>query len=598
MSNIRNFCIIAHIDHGKTTLADRLLEFTKTVSKREMREQFLDQMDLERERGITIKLQPVRMDFSFEGKNYIFNLIDTPGHVDFHYEVSRSLTACEGAILLVDASQGIEAQTLSNLYKALNNNLEIIPVVNKIDLKEAQTEKVKRALAELLGIKDEEIILASGKKGIGIEEIIKAIITKIPPPKTSPDFAGLKALIFDSLFDEFKGVMAHIRIFGGYLEKGDKIKFLGTKAAADVLEVGVFSPQRKPTEKLYAGEVGYVATGLKEIKSCRVGDTISKEGDNIEALPGYQEVKPMVFASLFTVSGEKQEELREALEKLQLNDAALTFSPESFRALGYGFRCGFLGVLHLEIVLERLKREFNLEVVVTVPSPAYQVISKNNHNNLVTNPLEFPDPSQIKNVLEPWMKIDILTPKNFLGPLMELVKAKRGESQGFEYPFLEKKDTQLVIKAGIPLYSLLSDFYDRLKSVSKGFASLNYEFWEYRETEVRLLEILVADENIEALSTIVYEDSAYQEARKIVKALKEVIPRALFEVKIQASIGGKIIAAERIPPLRKDVTAKLYGGDITRKMKLLQKQKKGKKRMKEMGRVNIPPEAFLKILKR
>jgi GTP-binding protein LepA len=636
--NIRNFCIIAHIDHGKSTLADRFLEFTGTVSKREMREQMLDMMDLERERGITIKLQPVRMeyeipnskiqitnkfqisksknqsdlefgalDLGFSDSKFILNLIDTPGHVDFTYEVSRSLAAVEGALLLVDATQGVQAQTLGNLYLALEQNLTIIPVINKIDLPNAEIEKTKQEIIALLGCEEKDILLVSAKTGEGVEELLQAIIQRIPPPKVSN--LPLRALIFDSKYDEYKGVVAYVRIVDGEVKRGDKIFLMATKAESEVLEVGYFKPKFQPAEKLSAGEIGYIITGLKEIEKCRVGDTIAIADFSsgiVQPLPGYKEVKPMVFAGIYCREGSDFEKLREAILKLKLNDAALSFEPENSKALGFGFRLGLLGLLHLEIVEERLRREHGLNLIVTVPSVAYRLKKKNGEVVIIKSPLDFPDPTFIESIEEPWIKIDIITPSKFIGGIMQLVQEKRGVYLNTEYLIAsgspakkeEWGENRVILHYELPLSAILVDFYDRLKSVSSGYASLNYEFLGYKKADVCKMDILVAGEPVEALSTIVYRDSCYEVGRRIVESLKKVLPRKLFEVKIQAAVGGKIIASERLPALRKDVTAKLYGGDVTRKMKLLEKQKKGKKKMKTLGKVDIPPEAFLAVLKR
>ncbi len=589
MNNIRNFCIIAHIDHGKSTLADRMLEITGTVSKREMKDQLLDTMDIERERGITIKLQPVRMNY----KGYELNLIDTPGHVDFTYEVSRSLLAAEGAILLVDASQGIQAQTLANLYLAMENNLMIIPAVNKIDLPNAQPEKVMDEIVKLLGCTKEEIYKVSGKTGDGVAELLDAVIKKVPEPKVEAN-KDLRALIFDSVYDEYRGVIALVRIFDGQVEPGNKLKFVSTNDEIEALEVGHFSPKYKKDAKLTMGEIGYIVTGLHNVSQCRVGDTITLVGKKVEPLPGYQEVKPMVYAGVFCKDGSDFNKLREAIEKMKLNDAALSYEPENSQALGFGFRCGFLGLLHLEIFQERLNREFGLELIVTIPSVAYKIYFSNGKNEMIFNPMSFPDPTAIVKVEEPIMKVDIFTPKDYLGSIMKLTTEKRGVYINTEY----LDEDVAILHYYIPLTQIIVDFYDKLKSVSSGYASLNYDFYDYESTEVVKMDILVADEKVEALSMITYKDSAYHAGKRVVDILKDTLPRQQFMVKIQASIGGKIIAAERISALRKDVTAKLYGGDWTRRAKLLEKQKKGKKKMMGMGKVDIPNEAFLAVLKR
>ena len=587
--NIRNFCIISHIDHGKSTLADRMLEITGTVSKREMKDQLLDQMDIERERGITIKLQPVRMNY----QDHELNLIDTPGHVDFTYEVSRSLMAVEGALLLVDATQGIQAQTLANLYLALEHNLMIIPVVNKIDLPNAQVEKSIEEIINLLGCDRQEIFLASGKTGQGVAKILEAVITKVPPPKIE-NAKPLRALIFDSVYDEYRGVIAYVRIFDGQISAGQKIKFVSNNLPAESLEVGHFTPKYKKDHDLSSGEVGYIVTGLREVSQCKVGDTITLINNKVQALPGYKEVKPMVYAGIFCKDGSDFSRLREAIEKLKLNDAALTYEPENSQALGFGFRCGFLGLLHLEIFQERLKREFNLELVVTVPSVAFKIYFKSGREELIYNPSTFPDQTLIDQVQEPIMKVDIFTPKEYLGSVMQLATEKRGIYLNTEY----LDEDLAILHYHIPLTQLIVDFYDKLKSISSGYASLNYDFYEFRFTEVVKMDILVAEEKVESLSIITYKDSAYQAGKKIVEILKETLSRQQFMVKIQAAVGGKIIAAERLSALRKDVTAKLYGGDWSRRAKLLEKQKKGKKKMMSMGKVEIPTEAFLAVLKK
>jgi len=589
MNKIRNFCIIAHIDHGKSTLADRFLEITATVDKRKMKNQVLDSMELERERGITIKLQPVRMEY----KGHILNLIDTPGHVDFTYEVSRSLAAVESAILLVDAAQGIEAQTVANLYLALEQDLTIIPVINKIDLPAARPEEVKKEIVNLLGCKEEEIIAVSAKTGQNVEKVLEDIIAKAPEPKNSQS-EGVRALIFDSEFDEYKGVVAYVRLKNGSLKAGQKVRFLATGAVSEILEVGYFNPDYFKSAELKEGEIGYIITGLKELDKVRVGDTVTLASSPAEALKGYKEVKPMVFAGIFCQEGNEYPQLREAIEKIKLNDAALTFEPENSPALGFGFRCGFLGLLHLEIFQERLRREYNLDLVITTPSVAYKIEMTDNNSIVVHSPQEFPDQAKIASILEPYVKIDVISPKDYLGRLMDFIQEKRGEYQNTEY--LDEK--RVILHYQIPLAAILIDFYDNLKSLSSGYASLNYEFLDYRQADVVRMDILVAEDLVEALATIVYRDSAFQIGKKVVNALKEVLPRKQFVVKIQAALGGKIIAAERLSALRKDVTAKLYGGDVTRKRKLLEKQKKGKKKMMKSGKVDIPQEAFMAVLKR
>lgn len=589
MKKIRNFCIIAHIDHGKSTLADRMLEITGTVSKREMKDQILDQMDLERERGITIKLQPVRM--SYEG--YELNLIDTPGHVDFTYEVSRSLMAVEGALMLVDATQGVQAQTIANLYLALENNLVVIPVINKIDLPNAQTEKARDEIVNLLGCEREEIHLSSGKTGAGVRELLSAVIEKIPGPKTEEE-KPLRALIFDSVFDEYRGVIAYVRVFDGKIKNGDKIRFVGNQKTAEALEVGHFTPKYRKDPELSSGEIGYIVTGLREVAQCKVGDTIALLETQVDPLPGYKEVKPMVYAGIFCKEGNDFPHLREAVEKLKLNDAALSYEPENSQALGFGFRCGFLGLLHLEIFQERLRREFNLDLVVTTPSVAYKAFFKNGKQEMIYNPANFPDPTFLDHVEEPVMKTDIFTPKEYLGAIMQLATGKRGLYQNTEY----LDQDVAVLHYLIPLTQLIVDFYDKLKSVSSGYASLNYDFLGYERVDVSKMDILVAEEKVEAFSLITYADSVRQVGKTIVGILKEKLPKQQFVVKIQAAVGGKVIAAERISALRKDVTAKLYGGDWTRRAKLLEKQKKGKKKMMNLGKVDIPADAFLAVLKK
>jgi len=607
MTNIRNFCIIAHIDHGKSTLADRMLEITGTIEKRKMKEQFLDRMDIERERGITIKLQPVTMEYN----GYILNLIDTPGHVDFSYEVSRSLAAVEGAVLLVDATQGIQAQTLANLYLAMEQNLVILPVVNKIDLPAADIEKTKQEIIKLIGCSEEEIILASGKTGQGAEEILKAVIGLIPAPTgydvetNGRSSQPLRALIFDSNYDEYRGVVAHVRVVDGEIKKGDKIFLMATKAKSEALDIGIFKPEYKSRGGLKTGEIGYIVTGFKNVGECRVGDTvaisdfrfpISDKDQVMKPLQGYKEVKPMVFAGVFPHEGNDYQDLREAMEKLKLNDAALTYEPESSEALGFGFRCGFLGLLHLEIFQERLRREYGLALIVTLPSVAYKVYKGSGEEIIIRTPQKLPDQAEIRQVEEPWVSLDVVTPKDYMGAVMELAQSKRGAYKNLEY--LEK-DT-VILHYEIPMAAILTDFYDKIKSISSGYASINYDYLDYRPADVVKLDILVAEEPVEALSMIVYQDEAFREGKKIVETLKETLSKQMFVLKLQAAIGGKIIAAERLSAMRKDVTAKLYGGDVSRKRKLLEKQKKGKKKMMAAGKgsVEIPPEAFVKILKR
>lgn len=599
--NIRNFCIIAHIDHGKSTLADRFLEFTGTVQKREMKAQLLDSMELERERGITIKLTPVRMKYRFDKQDYILNLIDTPGHVDFTYEVSRSLAAVEGAILLVDATQGVQAQTIGNLYLALEQDLKIIPVINKIDMPMANIEKTKAEIIHLIGCDETEIILASGKTGVGVEEILKRIIEKVPPPKETSQLPA-RAMIFDSSFNEYKGVVASIRVIDGEIKKGDKIYLMGTQTPADALDVGYYTPKFVSNEKINNGEIGYIVTGLKEVRDCRVGDTITTkeavEGNkNLEQLPGYKEVKPMVFAGIFPKEGDEYQSLRDAIEKLKLSDSALFFEPEHSQALGFGFRCGFLGMLHLDIFQERLKREYEIEIIITVPSVAYKIIKSEGKEITIHSPQEMPDPSHITAVFEPWMKLDIITPKDYVGNVMGLVSERKGRYINTQY-LSTGSDQRAMLHYEVPLASLITDFYDKLKTVTSGYASMNYEYMDYEKTEVVKLDIIIAEDPVESLATLVWKEDAYKVGKKITGSLKDSLPRQQFEVKIQAAVGGKIIASERLSALRKDVIETMSGGDYTRKLKLLQKQKKGKKRMIAHGKVDIPTETYLEVLKR
>ncbi len=586
---IRNFCIIAHIDHGKSTLADRLLEMTSTVSKREMKDQLLDTMDLERERGITIKLQPVRMDW----KGHILNLIDTPGHVDFTYEVSRSLAACEGAILVVDSTQGIEAQTLANIHLAQQHNLKIIPVVNKIDLPNSDREKTSAEIIKAFGFSEDEILYASGKTGEGVEKILEAVVERVPAPTGDPA-KPLRALIFDSTYDVHRGVVTFVRVVDGKLTKNEKIQTLGTKTSADALEVGYFRPKFDPAKELLTGEVGYIVTGLRDVRKARVGDTISSGSVVAEPLPGYKQVKPMVYASIFPTSGDDYPLLRDAIDKLKLNDAALDFEPESIPALGFGFRTGFLGLLHMDIVQERLTREYGLDLVLTAPSVEYKINMKNGDPKIIHTPAELPDPSLIETIEEPWVDVEILVPQTFIGGILELITGRRGIYKNMEYLSNER----VLITAELPLANIIIDFYDKLKSISSGYASLNYELLDYRVGDLVKLDILVAQEKVDALSIIAHRDIAEAEGRAMTANLKNLIPRQQFEIAIQAAIGGKIVARETISAVRKDVTKGLYGGDVTRKMKLLEKQKKGKKRLKRIGSVDIPQEAFLAILKR
>ncbi len=593
--NIRNFCIIAHIDHGKSTLADRLLQLTHTVADRDMKEQLLDTMDLERERGITIKLQPVRMDYELNGQRYILNLIDTPGHVDFSYEVSRSLAACEGAILVVDSTQGIEAQTLANAYLAVEHNLTLIPVVNKIDLPNSDRHKTAQELISVFGFKEEEILYASGKTGEGVAEILQTVVSRVPAPKGAAD-TPMRALIFDSTYDIHRGVITYMRLIDGHLRKGQEIYMMGSKTQADALEVGFFRPQMMKSDELATGEVGYIVTGLRDVSKARVGDTITtiKEKDKVEQLPGYKHVVPMVYASIFPVAGDDYPLLRDAMEKLKLNDAALEFEPENIPSIGFGFRTGFLGLLHMDIVQERLSREYDLDLVLTAPSVAYELVKSDKSIITVHNPAQFPDPSIIQEIREPWMKVALLTPSGYIGPIMEIVTQRRGISRDIKY--LGSDRVEMLFE--MPLSSIIIDFYDKLKSVSSGYASLNYDFLELRAGDLVKVDVLVGGEKIDALSSIMHRTTVEAEGRELVSKLKSLIPKQQFEIAIQAAIGGKIIARESISALRKDVTGYLYGGDVTRKMKLLNKQKRGKKRMKKIGKVDIPQEAFLAVLKK
>lgn len=595
---IRNFCIIAHIDHGKSTLADRLLEITGTVEKRKMQEQVLDSMDIERERGITIKLAPVRMKHVKDGKEYTLNLIDTPGHVDFGYEVSRSLAAVEGAILLVDATQGVQAQTIANLYLALEQNLEIIPVLNKIDLPAADVPTRTAELVKLIGCSEDEVLSVSAKTGEGVTALLDKVVDTVTAP-TGKDADAARALVFDSYYDDYKGVVAYVRVIDGRLRKRDKLKMMATKATAEILDVGALAPKFSPTEDLETGQIGYVVTGFKDIAACRVGDTMTLESvsDRVQPLDGYKEVKPMVFAGIFPEEGDDYSALRDAMERLKLNDAALVYEPEQSPALGYGFRCGMLGMLHLEILKERLEREFGIQLVVTVPSVAYNIYTKGNEEpELVKSPLDLPDPSHIERIEEPWAKLDVITPVDHIGGIMSFVQDRHGTYLNTEF----LSEGRAILRYEIPLSQIIVDFYDRLKSITSGFASMNYEVFEYRSGDIVRMDILVAEDSVEALATFTYRSEAEKIGRKIVESLKESIPRQQFVIKLQAAIGGKIVAAERLSALRKDVTAKLYGGDVSRKRKLLEKQKKGKKKMLAMGsgKVRIPSEAYLKVLKR
>ncbi|MCR4407773.1 MAG: translation elongation factor 4 [Anaerolineae bacterium] len=592
--HIRNFCIIAHIDHGKSTLADRLLERTGTLSIREMQEQVLDSMDLEREKGVTIKASAVRMiHATADGQQYELNLIDTPGHVDFTYEVSRSLAACEGALLVVDASQGIEAQTLANLYLALDHDLVIVPIVNKIDLISARPDEVAQEIDDVIGIPTNEVIFTSAKEGIGIDDVLEAIVTRIPPPSGDPT-APLRALIFDSHYDPYKGVVAYIRVFDGTVTAGQPLQLMSSGAKLEPVEIGVFVPGMSPIGRLTAGEVGYVATGLKSVRDCRVGDTLtSAQNPADKPLPGYRPAKPMVFASIYPTEGEDYNLLRDALAKLQLNDAALTYQPETSQALGFGFRCGFLGLFHMEIVQERLEREYDLDIVFTAPSVEYRVVKRDGQVVLVDNPAELPDETEIEHIEEPWMEISIFTPAEYIGPIMDLVTSRRGEYKNTEY----LDEQRVLLTYNIPLTEILVDFYDQLKSRSRGYASLDYQFADYRPGDMVKLDVLVNEQPVDALSIIVHRDQAYIKGQRLVSRMKQVIPRQLFTVPIQAAVGKRVISRANVKALRKDVLAKCYGGDVTRKRKLLEKQKAGKKRMKMIGSVQIPQEAFMAVLK-
>ena len=593
LSLIRNFCIIAHIDHGKSTLADRLIEMTGTVSKRDMQDQILDSMDIEREKGITIKLAPTRLIYDYEGKEYTLNLIDTPGHVDFTYEVSRSLAACEGALLLVDASQGVEAQTLANAYLAIDNNLEIVPVINKIDLPSARVEEVKMEIEDAIGLDAEDCPCVSAKDGTNIDQVLKAIITKIPAP-VGDETKPLKALIFDSHYDNFKGAICLVRVFDGTVKAGDKILMMQTGKVFDVTEVGIFVPHTKIVDSLSAGDVGYIAASIKTIADVKVGDTVTSAENPIEKpLAGYKEVQPVVYCGIFPVDGAKYNELKDSLEKLKLNDASLHFTPEVSGALGYGFRCGFLGLLHLEIITERLEREFNLDIITTAPSVSYHVYKTDGTMLEVSNPSNLPTAVEIERIEEPIVNVHIFTPPEYVGSIMELCQDKRGIYTDMQY--LDKKRVEL--KYTLPLGEIIYDFFDSLKSRTKGYASFDYEMAGFKPADLVRVDLLLNGEKCDALSLIVHKDKAYNRGRELCERLKKIIPRQLFEVPIQACIGNKIIARETISAMRKDVLAKCYGGDITRKRKLLEKQKEGKKRMRKIGTVEIPSEAFMSILK-
>ncbi|NOX85749.1 MAG: elongation factor 4 [Chlorobi bacterium] len=593
MKNIRNFCIIAHIDHGKSTLADRLLEFTDTVTDRDLKEQVLDDMDLEREKGITIKSHAIQMDYKHEGTEYVLNLIDTPGHVDFSYEVSRSIAACEGALLVVDATQGIQAQTISNLYLAIEHDLEIIPVLNKMDLDNAMPEEVKDQIVDMLGCDYEDIIEASGKTGYGVDKILESIIKNVPPPKGDPN-APLQALIFDSVFNSFRGIIVYFRIFNGEIRKGDLVKFVNTGKEYEVNEIGVLRLKQEPREKLSTGDVGYIISGIKTAREVKVGDTVTHISNPCdEAISGFEDVKPMVFAGIYPIDPDDYEELRASMEKLQLNDASLTWEPESSAALGFGFRCGFLGLLHMEIIQERLDREFDMNVITTVPNVSYRVITNKGEIIEVHNPSGLPEQKYIDHIEEPYIKAQIITRSEYIGPIIKLCLDKRGELKNQVY--LTTSRVELTVD--MPLGEIVFDFYDKLKSISKGYASFDYHIAGYRPAKLIKLDILLNGESVDALSTLLHQDNAYEFGRKMCVKLKELIPRQQFDIAIQAAIGAKIIARETVKAVRKDVTAKCYGGDITRKRKLLEKQKKGKKRMRKVGNVEVPQKAFLVVLK-
>lgn len=593
MKNIRNFCIIAHIDHGKSTLADRLLEVTKTVSERELQAQVLDDMDLEKEKGITIKSHAIQMEYVQDGEKYILNLIDTPGHVDFSYEVSRAIASCEGALLVVDATQGIQAQTISNLYLALGNDLEIIPVLNKIDMASAMVEEVKDQIVEMLGCKREEILAASGKTGEGVEDILRAIVERVPAPKGSEE-APLQALIFDSVFNPFRGVIAYYRVMNGVIRKGEKVKFFNTGSEYEADEIGVLKLKMSPRDEIRAGDVGYIISGIKNSVDVKVGDTITSVANPCkEAIAGFEDVKPMVFAGLYPVETDQYEDLRASLEKLQLNDASLTYEPESSLALGFGFRCGFLGLLHMEIIQERLFREFNMDVITTVPNVSYKVFTTKEEEFMVHNPSGLPEPNYIHKIEEPYILAQVITKTEYLGAIMKLCIEKRGVLLNQNFITTDRVE----VNFDMPLAEIVFDFYDKLKSVSRGYASFDYHMTDYKESKLSKLDILLNGEQVDALSSLIYVDHAYDFGRKMCEKLKELIPRQQFDIAIQAAIGAKIIARETVKAVRKDVTAKCYGGDISRKRKLLEKQKQGKKRMRQVGRVEVPQEAFLAVLK-
>ncbi|MDG2992150.1 translation elongation factor 4 [Candidatus Synechococcus calcipolaris G9] len=594
VSHIRNFSIIAHIDHGKSTLADRLLQYTGTVADRQMKAQFLDNMDLERERGITIKLQAARMNYTGrDGEQYVLNLIDTPGHVDFSYEVSRSLVACEGALLVVDASQGVEAQTLANVYLALEHNLEIIPVLNKIDLPGAEPERIKNEIEEIIGLDCSQAVMASAKEGIGIDEILESIIHLVPPPQDTLD-EPLRALIFDSYYDPYRGVIVYFRVMDGRLKKGDRIRLIASGKEYDIDELGILSPNQIQVQELHAGEVGYFAAAIKAVGDARVGDTITLAQKPAKTpLPGYAEAKPMVFCGLFPTDAAQFEDLREALEKLKLNDAALNYEPETSNAMGFGFRCGFLGLLHMEIVQERLEREYNLDLIITAPSVVYEVTTLKDGVILIDNPSTLPEPQHREKIAEPYVRVEMITPETYVGTLMELAQTRRGIFKDMRY--LAQGRTTLIYE--IPLAEIVTDFFDQMKSRSRGYASMEYHVIGYRENDLVKLDILISGDPVDSLAAIVHRDKAYNVGRSLVSKLRELIPRHQFKIPIQASIGSRVVASESIPALRKDVLAKCYGGDVSRKRKLLEKQKAGKKRMKAIGSVDVPQEAFMAVLR-
>lgn len=592
---IRNFCIIAHIDHGKSTLADRFLQLTNTVPDRKMQAQLLDSMELERERGITIKLTPVNMDYVYNNEKYRLNLIDTPGHIDFNYEVSRSLAACEGAILVVDATQGVQAQTVANLYLAIEQGLEIIPVINKIDLPNSDIERVSKEIINLIGCKKEDILHASAKTGLGVKEIINSVIERIPAPKGDLDTTNTKALIFDSKYDKYRGAVMYIRVVNGLLKKGDIVKLINKNTQAEVLEIGLLQPDMKPIESLETGQIGYLVTNIKTISETKVGDTITLiKNAHIDALPGYKKVKPFVFAGIFCKDSSEFNILRDAMEEISLSDSAIEYTPEASHGLGFGFRCGFLGLLHLEIISERLTREWNLDLIITTPSVEYKVLLKDGIEEFIHSPQELKDPSFIDAIYEPFVSCEIIVQSEFVGVVMEIMQEYYGVYKSMNY----LEETRVLFKYEMPLASILVDFYDKLKSVSKGYASLSYEYLDFRKADVVKLDISVAEDQIDALSVLTYRNDAYKQGKRIVEKLKSVLDRESFEIKLQASVGGKIIASERISAMRKDVLAKMSGGDYTRKLKLLQKQKEGKKKMMNKGSVDIPHSVFLEMLKR